>query len=314
MGEYMNNYINYYYNIYPDLIHEQNKTFYFDYDNELYYFIMFNRPLEDARYLYELNQEMIARGSLAHEIVLNKDQNVVTVVNDIPYVLMKVYVNINKKSDLAEIIFITLNNANIKINKILDRSDWVNLWSTKIDYFEYQINQIGKKCPIICEYFSYYIGLAENAISYAGNTFRELQKSEYDMLSVAHKRIRHKDTVFDIYNPLNFIIDYHVRDFGEYIKTKFFSGEDVWPEIEEYFKHYDLSIFSKRLLYARLLFPSYFFDVYEDIIEDRITEENILSIIYKADEYENFLVEFHAFIARSNLVPQLDWLNKKNSY
>jgi spore coat protein YutH len=310
----MNHYINYYYNIYPESIREQNKQIYFNYNNELYYFLIFDRPVEDANYLYELNIEMIRRGSLVHEIILNKDKNILTFVNDIPYILMRVYININKKSDLSEITFISINNANIKTNRTLDRTDWVTLWSTKVDYLEYQISQVGKKYPIICEYFSYYIGLAENAISYAKNTHLDLKKSEYDVLTIAHKRIKTKDTAFDLYNPLSFIIDYQIRDLSEYIKTQFFSGADIWPELDNFFQNYDVPLFSKRLLYARLLFPSYFFDVYEAIVEEKLKEDDILPIVYKAEEYENFLIEFHTFINRGNLMPQIDWLIKKNSF
>lgn len=95
-GDCMNHYINYYYSIYPDYIREQNEKFYFNYNDELYYFLVFDRPLEDSQYLYGLNVEMIRRGSLVHEIILNKDKNVVTFVDEVPYVLMRVYVNTNK--------------------------------------------------------------------------------------------------------------------------------------------------------------------------------------------------------------------------
>jgi spore coat protein YutH len=267
--------------------------------------------LDDAYYIYELNREMIRRGSLVHEIIMNKDKNTLTFVNEVPYILMKVYINENKKSDLPEITFISTNNINIKPNKILDRSDWATLWGTKIDYFEYQIGQIGKKYPIICDHLSYYIGLAENAISYVRNTLQEVKPTPYDALTLSHKRIKANDTAFDLYNPLSFVIDYQVRDLSEYIKAQFFSGVDVWPELEEYFKNYDLSIFSKRLLYARLLFPSYFFDVYESIVEGRLKEDDIIPIVDKANQYEDFLIELYTFINRGNLMPQLDWLNKK---
>ncbi len=309
----MNNYLNYYYNIYPDTVHEQNKTFYFDYNGEKYYFMIFNRPLEDAPYLQQLNIEMIRLGSLVHEIIMNKDKSIITLVNDVPYVLLKVYINENKRSTLLEIAYINISNSNVKSNKVLDRSDWANLWSAKVDYFEYQISQVGKKYPIICEYLSYYIGLAENAISYYKNTLLEVKPSEYDTMTVAHKRIKADDTDFDLYNPLNLIIDYQTRDLGEYIKAKFFNGEDVWIEVDEFFNHYNLSLFSKRLLYARLLFPSYFFDVYESIIEGKLKEENIMSIVCMAEQYEDFLIESHTYMNRDNILPQLDWLNKKNS-
>jgi hypothetical protein len=140
---------------------------------------------------------------------------------------------------------------------------------------------------------------------------QEVKPTQYDALTLSHKRIKANDTAFDLYNPLSFVIDYQVRDLSEYIKAQFFSGVDVWPELEEYFKNYDLSIFSKRLLYARLLFPSYFFDVYESIVEGRLKEDDILPIVDKAVQYEDFLIELHTFINRGSLIPQLDWLNKK---
>lgn len=309
----MNNYINYYYNIYPDSIHEQNKIFYFHYGNEKYYFIMLSRPVEESNHLYELNTEMLKRGSHVHEIILNKDKNVLTIVNEIPYILIKIYGDEAKKIRLSDLIAMTITNAGVNKHKSLDRSSWGELWGIKIDYFEYQISQIGKKYPIICEYLGYYMGLAENAISYFNNSIKDVKPAEYDLLTIAHKRINANDTDFDLYNPLAFIIDYQVRDLAEYIKARFFEGEDIWSELEEYFAHYDLSIFNKRLLYARLLFPSYFFDVYENIVEGITKENDILKIINKVDQYEKFLVEFNTFINRGNLVPQVDWLNKKNS-
>ena len=53
----MNNYINYYYNIYPEAIHEQSDKYYFNYNNENYYFVTLDRPADDANYLYQLNQQ-----------------------------------------------------------------------------------------------------------------------------------------------------------------------------------------------------------------------------------------------------------------
>lgn len=309
----MNNYINYYYNIYPDFIHEKNNMFYFEHNNERYYFMIFDRPLEDVNYLYELNIEMIRRGSLVHELIINKNKHIVTTVNNIPYVLIKVYINENKKNNLSETMFISINNTGIKKNKTLDRSDWITLWSNKIDYFEYQISQVGKEYPIVCECLCYYIGLAENALSYAKNTMNESQMIEHDTLTVAHKRIKATDTLFETYNPLSLVIDYRVRDLGEYIKSNFFNDINVWPEIKECLSHYGLSPYSKRLLYARLLFPTYFFDVYEMIIEGKLKEETILPIINKSKQYEEFLIAFFNYIDHDKNMPKIEWLSKKNN-
>lgn len=308
----MNNYINYYYNLYPEQIHQQNKFFYFHLNNEKYYFIIYDRPIDEISALYALNIEMLRRGSPVHEIILNKDRQPLTFINDMPYILLRVYVDENKKIDLNDIYLMNLNNENIIYNKILERTNWVDLWSYKIDYFEYQISQVGKKHPLLCECLSYYIGLGENAISYIKNTTLELQPTIYETLTVCHKRIKNYYTLFDLYNPLSLIIDYKIRDLAEYIKESFFAGKDIWEEIVLYFKDNTLSVYSLRLLYGRLLFPSYFFDIYEEIVDGYIKDEEIVHIISKVNEYEQFLDAFYKYISANNNIPPISWLNKKN--
>lgn len=311
MGDYMINNIYYYYNMYPENICEKNKDFFFNYKEEKYAFVIFNRSLDETQSLYDLNIEMGKYNFLNHEFIININNKLITFIDDIPYILMKIFVNQKAKFNLYDVISINMYDLKIKDIKTLDRSSWTNLWSAKIDYFEYQISQVGKKYPILCQYLSYYIGLAENAISYVSNTFTEFKDIEKDNLGVTHKRIKVSDTMYDLYNPLSFVIDYKIRDFAEYIKVNFFAGIDVWPEIDYYFRNFYISLFSRRLLYARLLFPSYFFDVYEDIIDENTKEEKILKVIYKCNQYEKFLMDFYNLINNYNNIPQLDWLRKK---
>ena len=68
-------------------------------------------------------------------------------------------------------------------------NNWDYLWSTKIDYLEYQINQSGKKYPLIVESFSYFVGLTENAISYAKNATLELKKDYNNIGVITHKKL-----------------------------------------------------------------------------------------------------------------------------
>ena len=89
---------------------------------------------------------------------------------------------------------------------------WKQLWSNKVDYFEYQITQVGKKYPLIRESFSYYIGVVEAGICLLNNS-KKLR------CSVAHKRITKNEDLFEFYNPTNYILDTRVRDLSEYFKT-----------------------------------------------------------------------------------------------
>lgn len=194
---------------------------------------------------------------------------------------------------------------------ILNRSNWVKLWSDKVDYFEYQITQIGKKYPLIRGSLGYFIGLAENAISYIKNTYIDYNINEYNNLVVSHKRIKADDTLLDTNNPINFIFDFRVRDLSEYIKYNFFYNHNIWDEINSYFKYNTLSVLEYRLLYSRLLFPSFYFDVYEDIVNNNVDEKEILTIINKINEYEDFLAQFYAYTKLRADIPEVNWIKYK---
>jgi spore coat protein YutH len=302
------NVINYYFNLFPENIHQANHRFFFKYNDEKYYLVLFDRPVEQAGPLYELNIEMLKRHLLVHEIILNKDKQILTNINNIPYVLMKVYVNEQSITKLADVNYITTNTRMIYYNKLLDVSDWVNLWSNKIDYIEYQINQLGTKYPNISDSISYFIGLAENAITYVKNTYLDFKINHISDYVVSHRRIKPIDSLFDAYNPLNLVLDLRVRDLSEYIKAGIFCDKDIWGEIEQYFAYNSLTVFEYRLLFGRMLFPSFYFDIYDDILAGKVEEKELFTIINKINKYEDFLKEFYAYIRISANIPPIEWL------
>ena len=53
---------------------------------------------------------------------------------------------------------------------------------------------------------------------------------------ILHKRIKLNSTLFDLYNPLNLIIDFKVRDFAEYIKDCLINDGDYKSIIDKIFK------------------------------------------------------------------------------
>ena len=125
----MKNVINYYYNINPSNIYQKDKYFMFSYNDENYCFITYNRPFEEIKGLYELNLQMLNSNLLVHEIILNKDGYAITPMDNISYVLLKVYVNVNKKSKLMDIIEINNSTIMIKYDSVLNRSNWSKLWA-----------------------------------------------------------------------------------------------------------------------------------------------------------------------------------------
>lgn len=293
----MKNAISYYYNINVDVIHQTEKTFKFTNNNENYILMPCDR--EEIENIYELSHELIRQGVLCHQIILNNSNLIVTIINDIPYILMKILIQ-DRKVTLNDII--TFNN--IMINTKLEdlrRDNWFKLWCEKVDYFEYQINQIGKKYPIIRESFSYYVGLAEIGIS----LFRNTNKVEF--LAISHRRILYEQSLIDLYNPLNLVIDLRIRDVCEYFKSCFFHNIDILPFVKSYVSNLEEN--EKILFLSRMLYPSYYFDVYEKIIAGKTEETELKKIINKVDDYELFLRNLY-FILKDNNFPNVEFLNK----
>ena len=304
----MKNNIMYYYNLRIDNITQNNNNYYFTINNDNYCFTIYTRDIKESNEIYKLNKYMLSSNILVHEIIPNKDNYVVTIINNIPYILYKIYINKNKKLTINELTY--LSNYTYQVDKILTRNNWNILWSNKIDYFEYQINQMGKKYPILVDTFAYFTGLAENAISYVKYTTLETQIETSDNPVISHRKIN--NTVESLYNPLNIILDHTSRDIAEYIKLSFLNkNTNIYQELDSYFSNNYYSEYGLRLLYARIIYPSFYFDMYEQIIQGLRKESDLLNIVTLLDDYELYLKEMYYYLKKYHNIPEIDWITKK---
>lgn len=308
----MKNVINYYYNLNPNKINKIFNYYYFYLNNELYFFIIYTRKEEDLNDIYNFNQTLIANNILVNEIINNKNNTIITIANRIPYILVKLQINQNKDIKLPEISY--LSNLKIRYPQNLMRSNWANLWTNKIDYLEYQLEQNYQKYPILAESFNYFIGLAENAISYLNTTITTLKPEKNDIGVISHDTISIEDTIYSLYNPLNIIIDHKSRDLAEYIKISFFKDNyKIFDELDEYFKHNYFSFYGINLLIARILYPSFYFELYDSIINKELNESAILKITSRINEYENYLQEIFNYFHKFYNIKDINWLKKSET-
>ena len=304
----MKNNIMYYYNLRIDNITQNNNNYYFTINNDNYCFTIYTRDIKESNEIYKLNKYMLSSNILVHEIIPNKDNYVVTIINNIPYILYKIYINKNKQLNINELTY--LSNYTYQVDKILTRNNWNVLWSTKIDYFEYQINQMGKKYPILVDTFAYFTGLAENAISYVKYTTLETQMETSDNPVISHRKIN--NNIESLYNPLNIILDHKSRNIAEYIKLSFLNkNTNIYQELDSYFSSNYYSEYGLRLLYARIIYPSFYFDMYEQIIQGLRKESDLLNIVSLLDDYELYLKEMYYYLKKYHNIPEIDWITKK---
>ncbi len=297
----MKNTILYYYNIEPDKIVQSKNEFKIFSQGNLYLLVEVNRYLYEIEEIYNLSYLLAEYGFLVHQPIYNINKDLITNYNDKSYCLMQVHNKNNKKITLEDIIF--FSNEIEEFNS-LKRDDWHNLWANKIDFYEEQILEIGLKYPNLRKTFSYFVGLSENAISLSRNI-----KSNY--LCVSHKRITHNFYEWDFLNPFNLILDSKVRDVSEFFKYRFIYEKNTLFEVFDYINN---NIFNKEdatLLFARLMYPSFYFDVLETIIDNKCEDKQLEEIIIKINDFELFLEEVYLYLKNSYNIETINWLEKK---
>ena len=303
----MKNLINYFYNLNIDDIYNKNNIYYFYYNDELYHFYIYTTNVKNIDFVKDIN-DSLKNDTLVHEIIVNKDNSILTYYNNIPYILCRINININKPISLGEISY--LSSKTINTSAKIKYNSWQELWSIKMDYLETLINENGKKYPIIVDSFNYFVGLAENAISYYNNlSNKEINPNS---LIISHRIININDTVYSLYDPVNITIDHKSRDIAEYIKYSFFNNNtNIFQELNIYFKYNYYSKDDIIMLLSRVLYPSFYFNMYEDIMINNAEEKMITDITSKLDKYELYLNSIFKYFNNYYNIPYVDWLNRK---
>ena len=222
------NVINYYYNLFPNNIFQNNKEYYFFVDNIKYLLKKYNKKIETIDNIYHMHIDILNNNLYVHPIILNKDGLPLTIIDGNPYILFQITIT-NEKTSIKDIMQFT------QLQVESNNNNWSELWSKKNDYLEFQIRELGKNHPLIRDSFSYFIGLGETAIAIVNNIGLQKHETVY-----AHNRIT--DNSFDLYDPTNIIKDLKVRDIAEYFKYKIFKGIKIDEELTVYLNTVKLSI------------------------------------------------------------------------
>ena len=305
----MKDIINYSYNFDIDSVKDYKNYSTFTYNGECFYFVFFNRTEDELKDIVKIIYELKNKGIKVHDIIINRDKLILTKVGNVNYLLLKLN---NKEDEVINFVSLVEQSDRLKLNtnnSKLYRNNWGELWSKKIDYFEYQIKEIGKDKQIILDSFSYYVGLAENAISYVNKINKVIGMSDNDTITLSHRRIFYPNISLNYYNPLSFIFDLNVRDVAEYLKVEFFNNEDSMLDLKTYLKMKKLTPYSYHMLYARLLYPSYYFDLYEDAMNNSSYDnKRIVEVVSKVHDYELFLKDAYLEISKYTNLEHIDWI------
>lgn len=303
------------YNVYDIELIENSEYSYFIFQDKLYYLVPYARSEQELKELVSLNEELLGKGIPTGKFVLNNHNSYITFYNGKQYVLLETQAGSNQEYNVLDMIHFADKLVIGSKKSILYRNHWAELWSAKADYFEYQIRQLGKDKPIILNSFSYYIGLMENAIAYVNNTTKKYKLSVNEHITLQRKRVVFPNIALNYFNPIHYVIDIEVRDIASYFKSLFFNSyEDLFTEVYTYLKRRKLGMLGYQLLYARLMYPSFYFDIYEKVMEGEMEESAILPIINKVEDYELFLRDMYQILFKFAPIERVEWIvNKKES-
>ena len=266
----MESLIEYYYDIKVVSIKRINDDDYFIQSDNGYYVL--SLLYEDIINIQGIIDVLNKTNIKYHLLLINKDHNLFFVYEEKKYCLLKVRCD-NNKIDL-------LNNI-----KVEGKSDWPDIWGKRIDYYEKQVDEIIEDKSIKYA-IQYYIGLTEIAIHF-GNELKSIYPNvEY---SINHKRLSIPINLLEYYNPLNMIVDIDIRDLAEYFKLAFFEDILTAAELLNMIGKYKLNEEKANYLFLRLLYPSYFFNLYDKYIETKEIDNKMLVYIKKSKDYESLL-------------------------
>lgn len=289
-------YIEYYYNFKNINISKIKDYYKLNYRNINYLFMPLTRyPIE----ILQINK-IINNDVNYDNIVVNIKNQLITYIDGKNYILVHLSENIDNNLyamiEKSKIVYL----PNEMIDKII-KTNWDILWSKKIDYIEYQLNNLDND-TITFNSVWYYIGMAENAISYVNEA---LSLSSNHRLYVSHKRIKEQF----LNNPLNLIVDYRSRDISEYLKYIFLKKKYDYIEIKKKLEKLNLDEFLCRMIYGRLFFVTFYFDTLDAIMNDNIGDRNLLkNIINRADEYEDYINNIYDILTQIKKIPRIGWV------
>lgn len=270
------------------VITKTENAIYIKEDRKLYMFYKINSDINSIiKYTNEDNS--------FYKSIKNKDKNYITRYKNDFYILYKIDNNYNILE--SEII----NKKKIEVEKN-DYIDWIDLWQQKVDKIDEFIDKSEE--GIIRETKDYYIGLGETAIDFL---IYNRDKIKVDKGYLCRKRIDKKN--FRL--PNNAIIDCKEREIAEYIKYNFFKENKSEEEIFTFLKKLNNKDYDHILIYSRLLFPTYYFDLLEEYLNNkRNINEEIKKMAKKINSYELFLKKL--FIYYFSSINNIEWIN--NNY
>lgn len=260
-------------------------------------------------------QELVELNDFVHEIddqLFNKGVYIIPSRNNDLAVLsefgqLSLVAVKNFKVDLKMLTSLHLTYLQNNPMNFLSLTTIKSLWIEKIEKIETKIMTSLKMDDYVYHLFLsstiYALGLGETAVQYLEDIKIDFgEKIHY--VTITHKRLP-RLTSYELLNPFNLIIDSPLRDIVELFKN----GVIDENELINILKNYSLSAIDASYLLARLIYPSFLFDLLDDAYElKKDIQKDILKYYQKIDKEYNQLKYIHTYLINVYHIRPINWL------
>ena len=259
-----------------------------------------NDLIELAKFVYDLSSKFEYRGG---QLIKNRLGQYKSDAIGQHVCLVSVPIGKVSYDDLFKMHQLHMN----KMNQRFFVSSLIKLWEARFDFIEkicletIRIDDDSYREVIISTNLSF--GLAENALQYLADCKLDYG-DKIPNLTLVHKRLSCFDS-FCFFNPFNLVVDNPLRDLAELFKADAITTNELIDLLEKYnFSRQEMSIFM-----ARIMFPTYFFDLLEDHYAKRIDiRKDSLTYHKQLIRLLTKLRNIHLVLIRKYQIRPLDWL------
>lgn len=265
---------------------------------------------EDEKSMENLNNLIVSLANYFENdvvyIVKNKYNQYISTTNDDNNICLLTYknseINLEKLLQMHQIYF---NSFNYMVNI----SEIIILWDQRLEYIQNQclvnLNFDNEAHLLLYEHTMYAIGLALNALQYLADLQIDFQTQQFPS-TLTHRRLKKMDK-FNLFNPFNLIIDHSSRDLAELYKNDLIDFDNLFKLCQKYY----YSVAEYEYLLARLFYPTFIFDIVEDIATDKqVYDHNneIYQAIQKQNKQIDKIKEFYRSVNNYFNIRPIEWL------
>lgn len=213
---------------------------------------------------------------------------------------------------------------------------WPKIWELRLEQLESWYQQVlyeGPQSEIDQAFlftYPYFMGLTENAIQYAVDATFDDPSRDQEKPTIVHRHFAENTWMkvsqdgAVVKRPTEWLFDHPCRDIAEWLRDQRMRNKLFpWDKADQLIHGYEqvdlLSTYSRRLLYARLLFPLHYFEAIESFYSAQVKEDRMhrgqqfMQLLMNEANNEQFLKEFASYYlySRAELVariPTLEWL------